>query len=117
MPCLTQIGDGDGADAPALALEVGQDPAAFPLLDGRDVELGQFVPPVGAADQKRQDHVIPFALNRRAVGDSQQLFGLLAGQPVPQPGALLANVGDVGQVILLHSHRTQISLSLTYRPF
>jgi hypothetical protein len=31
------------------------------------------------------------------VTDGQQLFGLLAGQPVAQPGALLANVGDVGQ--------------------
>jgi hypothetical protein len=73
-----------GANAPALALEVCQDPAAFPLLDSFDVELGQLVPPQSAADQQGQDHVIPFALERRAVGDSQQLFRLLASQPVPQ---------------------------------
>jgi hypothetical protein len=29
MPCLTQIGDGNGADAPALALEVGQHPRSW----------------------------------------------------------------------------------------
>jgi hypothetical protein len=29
-------------DAPALALEVGQNPPSLALLDGRDVELGQF---------------------------------------------------------------------------
>ena len=48
---LDPDGDGHGADAPALALEVGQDPTALPLLDGRDVELGQLVSPEGAADQ------------------------------------------------------------------
>ena len=32
--------DGDGTDAPAFALEVGQDPPPLPLLDGLDVELG-----------------------------------------------------------------------------
>ena len=79
---LDPDGDGDGADAPALALEVSQDPAPLPLLDGRDIELCQFVAPDGAADQKRQDDVIAFALERRAVGDSQQLFRLLAVQPV-----------------------------------
>ncbi len=45
------------ADAPALALKVGQDPPSLALLDGLDVELGQLVAPQGAADQKRQDHV------------------------------------------------------------
>jgi hypothetical protein len=53
-------GDGDGADATAFALEVGQDPAAFPLLDGLDVELGQLVPPEGAANQKRKDDVVGY---------------------------------------------------------
>jgi len=42
--------DGDGADAPALALKVGQDPPSLSLLDGLDVELGQLVPPQGAAN-------------------------------------------------------------------
>ncbi|WP_433967994.1 hypothetical protein [Tunturiibacter gelidiferens] len=54
--------DGNGADAPAFALEVGQDPAPLPLLDSFDVALGQLVPPEGAADQQRQDHVVAFAL-------------------------------------------------------
>ena len=56
-------------------------------------QIGQLVAPEGAAEQKRQDHVVAFALQRGAVGDRQQLFGVLAGQPVPQPGSLLANVG------------------------
>jgi hypothetical protein len=40
------------------------------------------------------------------VGDGQQLFGLLAGQPVPQSSPLLADVGDVGQArgLLLSDH-------------
>jgi hypothetical protein len=80
---LDPDGDGDGAHAPALALEVGQNPPAFALLDGRNVELGQLVPPEGAADQQRQDHVIAFSFQGRAVGDGDQFFRLLAGQPVP----------------------------------
>ena len=80
---LDPDGDGDGADTATFALEVGQHPASFPLLDGLDVELGQLVPPEGAADQKRQDHIVALALEGRAVGDGQQLFGLLAGQQFP----------------------------------
>ena len=56
--------NGDGADASSLPFKVGQDPAPLPLLDGLDVKLGQFVPPQGAANQKRQDHVVAFALER-----------------------------------------------------
>jgi hypothetical protein len=58
------------------------------LLDGLDLELGQFVAPEGAADQQRQDDVVAFALQGGAVGDGQQLLGLLAGQPVPLQGSL-----------------------------
>jgi hypothetical protein len=90
---LDPDGDGDGTDAPALAFKVGQDPASLPLLNCRDVELCQFVATQGAADQKSQDHVVAFALEGRAVGDGQQLLRLLRGQPVAQPGALLAQVG------------------------
>jgi hypothetical protein len=89
--------DGHGADAPALALEVGQHPPSLPLLNGLDVKLGQLVPPEGAADQKRQDHGVALALEGRAVGDGQKFFGLLPGQPVPQPSSLLPDVGDIGQ--------------------
>jgi hypothetical protein len=98
--------DGDGADAPALALKVGQHPAPLSLLDGLDVKLGQLIPPQRAADQQRQDDVIAFAFQGRAVRDRQQLFGLLAGQPVPQTSSLLADVGDVGQAgrLLLPNH-------------
>jgi hypothetical protein len=76
------------------------------LLDGLDVELGQLVPPKGAANHKRQDHVIAFAFQGGAVGDGQQVFGLLAGPPVPQSGSLLAVVGDVGEArgLLLSDH-------------
>jgi hypothetical protein len=41
---LDPDGDGDGADAAALAFEVGQHPAPLSLLDGLDVKLGQLVP-------------------------------------------------------------------------
>ncbi len=95
IPCLTQIGDGHGADASSLPFKVGQHPPPLALLDGLDVELGQLLPAQGAADQQRQDHVIAFALQGRAVGNGQQLFGLLPGQPVSQPGSLLADVRDV----------------------
>jgi hypothetical protein len=64
------------------------------LLDGGDVELGQLVPPEGAADQKRQDDIVALALQGRAVRNGEQLFRLLAGQPVAQAGSLLADVGD-----------------------
>ena len=90
---LDPDGDGNGADAPALALKVGQDPPSLSLLDGLDIELGQLVAPEGAADQQRQDDVVAFALQCGAVGDGQQLLRLLAGQPVAQPGSLLADVG------------------------
>src|SRR5258705_211035 len=61
--------DGDGADASSLPFKVGQDPAALPLLDGLDIELGQLVAPQGAAHQQRQDDVIAFALQGGAVRD------------------------------------------------
>ncbi len=35
-------------DAPALALEVGQNSSSLPLLDGLDLNLGQLLPPQGA---------------------------------------------------------------------
>jgi hypothetical protein len=57
---LDPDGDGDGADAPALAFEVGQHPPSLSLLNGSDVELGQLVLPEGAADQQRQDHIVAF---------------------------------------------------------
>jgi hypothetical protein len=50
IPNLTQTGDGDGADVPALALEVGQDPSSLSLLNGPNVKFGQLVAPEGAAD-------------------------------------------------------------------
>ena len=44
-----------------------------------------------------QDDVVALAFQGGAVGDSQQFLGLFAGQPIPPPGSLLPNVGDVGQ--------------------
>jgi hypothetical protein len=75
--------DCDGADAPAFAFEVGQDPPPFPLLEGFDVEFSQFVPPEGAADQKRQDDVVALPFQGGSIRDGQQLLGLLTGQPIP----------------------------------
>ena len=43
-PCIDSLldpdWDGDGADGAAFALQVGQHPPPFPLLDGFDVEFG-----------------------------------------------------------------------------
>jgi hypothetical protein len=39
------------------------------LQNGRDVELGQLVPPESAADQQLQDHVVSLSLQGRAIGD------------------------------------------------
>ncbi len=80
---LDPDGDGDGADAPALALEVGQHPPPLALLDGRDIELGQLVPSEGAADQQRQDDIVPLPFQGRAVRNGQQLLGLLGVSQFP----------------------------------
>ena len=98
MPCLTQTGMATVRTASALADEVGDHPAVLPHLDVLDIERGQFPSPQGAADQQRQDHVVPLALHGRAVGDGQQFPRLLLRQPVPKPGSLLPDVRDVGQV-------------------
>jgi hypothetical protein len=50
---------------------------------------------VRTTDQQRQDDIVAF--EGGAVRDRQEFFGLLASKPVPQPGSLLADVGDVGQ--------------------
>jgi hypothetical protein len=62
---LDPDGDGHGADAPAFAFEVSQDPPALSLLNGRDVELGQLVPPQGATDQKGQDDIVALPFQGR----------------------------------------------------
>src|SRR5258707_7724319 len=82
--------DGDGPDAPALAFEVGQNPPSLPLLDGLDVELGQLVPPEGATDQERQDHVVALPFQGRAVGNGKQLL-LLARGSANFPGEYLSD--------------------------
>jgi hypothetical protein len=62
--------------------EIHQYPSALSLLDGLNTEFGKLLPSEDAANQKRQNHIVPASLSARAVGDSRQLFGLLAGQPV-----------------------------------
>jgi hypothetical protein len=71
-------------------------PPVLAHLDLFYIKVGELVPAQGAADQERQDRVIAFALQGGAVGDGQQLLRLLPGQPVPQPGSLLPDFGDVG---------------------
>jgi hypothetical protein len=115
MPCPTQMGMANGAETPALALEVGQNPAPLALLDGRYLEPGQFVPPQGAADRQRQDDVVALALQGRAVGDGQQLCGLLAGQPVAQASPPLTEVGDIGQAGRLLRSSLASTPSLRFR--
>jgi hypothetical protein len=48
-------------DAPALALEVGQDSSPLPPLDGLNLKLGQLITAKGAANQKRQHDVVALA--------------------------------------------------------
>ena len=49
-------------------------------------------------DQERKDRIVPLSFQGRAVGHGEQFLCLLPGQPVPHPGSLLPDVGDVGQV-------------------
>ena len=63
--------------------------------------VGQFLAPQRTADQKSQDDVVSLPFQLRAVGHLQQFFRLLAGQPVPQPNSLLAQVWDASQVLRL----------------
>ena len=73
------------ANAATLAAEVGDRPSVLPLLQVLYNEAGQFPTSQCAADQEREEGVITFALQGRAVRDGQQLPGLLLGQPVSQP--------------------------------
>ena len=54
-------------DAPALALEVGQDSSSLPLLDGLNLKLGQLIAAKGAADPKRQHDIVPLGLSGHTV--------------------------------------------------
>ena len=90
--------DGNRPDASSLPFQISQDPSALPQLDGTDVERGEFLPAQRTADQERQEDVVPLAFEGRAVGDGQQFPGLLFGEPVPQAGSLLPDVGDLGEV-------------------
>jgi hypothetical protein len=48
-------------DAPALALEVSQDPSSLPLLAGFELKLGQLIAAEGATDQKRKHDLVALA--------------------------------------------------------
>jgi hypothetical protein len=54
---------------------------------------------------------LPFKVERS--GTASRFLGLLAGQPVPQPGSLLPDVGDVGQAgrLLLADHAVAAGLA------
>jgi len=45
-------------DAPALALEAGQDPHSLALLDSFELKLGQLIAAEGATDRKRQHEAV-----------------------------------------------------------
>ena len=67
---LDPHGHGDGSDTPALAGEVGDDPAVFVHLDVRDGKRGQFPSPQRAADKQGEDAVGAFTFEGGAVAAS-----------------------------------------------
>jgi hypothetical protein len=72
-----------------LAAQVGDDQPAIALLDVRYLEAGGFRAPQRAAEEQRQDGAIALAFERGRIRQVDELLGLLAGQPVPCPGAAL----------------------------
>jgi hypothetical protein len=74
--------NGDGANPAPFSFEIGKYPPPFPQLNRIDIEPSEFPPAQGAADQNREDDVIPLALERRLIGNSQQFLRLLLRQPV-----------------------------------
>ncbi len=97
IPSLTQMGTAT-VRIPSLPFEIRQHPPALPELDGCHVEFGQLIRAQGAADEQRQDDVIPFSCGGRPVRYGKQLLRLVASQPVPEAGSLLPDVRNVGQV-------------------
>jgi len=63
--------DGHGPDASSLPFQIRQHPAPLPELDGLNIQRSEFLPAKGAADQQRQDHVVPLPFRARTVGDGQ----------------------------------------------
>ena len=90
--------DGDGADATALAAEVGDHPAVLPQLDVGEVEGGQFPSAERAADQQTEDDVVALAFEGLAVGHREQFPRLFLGEPVAEPGPAFSDVRDIGEL-------------------
>src|SRR5271156_4980876 len=67
-----------GADSAALPTKIGQDPSALPHLDTVNIQTGQLLSPQSAAQQQRQNRVVPLPFDLGAVGDREQLLGLFA---------------------------------------
>ena len=61
--------DRDSSDSAALATKIGQDPSPLAHLDSVNVHAGQLLPPQGAAQQQRQNHVVPLPFDLGAVRD------------------------------------------------
>ena len=106
-------------DAPSLPHQIGQDPAALPQLDRGHVQGREFLPAQGAADQQTEDAGVALAFQGRAVRYRQQLFGLLAGEPVAQASSLLPDVGHFGEARRLvdpeHAVRPSFRNQLAHR--
>ena len=77
-----------------LAHQVDDHPAAFTLLDVRDVQRHGFRPPQSTAKEHSEKGSVPLAFQRRYVRRLDELFGLPDRQPVPQPNALLLDPFD-----------------------
>ena len=82
----------------SFAAEVGQHPAALPLLDVLDLKQGQLPPLQGAADQQGQHYIVALALYRAAARHLEQRLRLFLGQPVPEAGSLLPKVWRVREL-------------------
>jgi len=72
----------NGADAPALADQVHDHPAAITLLDVFDGERRRFRPPQTTADQHCKNRPVSFTLGRGDIRGLQERLRLLEREPV-----------------------------------
>ena len=87
---------GNGTDAPSLPHQVDDRRPALALDDLLELQLGELLAAQPAADQERQQGVVAFADQLLLVRHGEEFLGLVAVEPVPHPGSLLADIGDIG---------------------
>jgi hypothetical protein len=83
------IGHRDGANMTALANKVHDGPMFLSLLQVFDSQTGGLVSPQSASQEKSQQGTVTFAFHSCLVRTLPQRTGLLIGQPVSHPHAIL----------------------------